>query len=304
METKIASLTTDLKKNQLHTEDLSRSYVLHERDLYNLAILALKGVESKRILKSNQSEGMDKSPSHQSEPEKEKEEKEAPPADVRGGQFTKKKMQPQTEAADKELKEELQKILKSNFFSIETKEILIHELLHKLHRDHNLGREREIVHSQSPHHKKYMKMGGGNTQKSKVELEEPKRTTQKQSWRIDNLSKKLRSAMENIKKHCQLPKQQQRHLKLVLHNIQRNFAIEKQQRLFSTDLQFFFQDNHIVSGTIRFPLPKLLAVFSLQRSQLFDFLSKRGKISKFTSREKRFLRRFSQMSNIKTDLLQ
>ena len=48
-EDKVATLTSDIKRNYVNDEDISRAYILHEKDLYSLVILALKGVRSKSM---------------------------------------------------------------------------------------------------------------------------------------------------------------------------------------------------------------------------------------------------------------
>ena len=52
-EDKVATLTSDIKRNYVNDEDISRAYILHEKDLYSLVILALKGVRSKSLSETN-----------------------------------------------------------------------------------------------------------------------------------------------------------------------------------------------------------------------------------------------------------
>ena len=53
MDDKIVTLASDMKKNYVDNEDLSRAYILHEKDLYSLVILALKGVRTKTLSETN-----------------------------------------------------------------------------------------------------------------------------------------------------------------------------------------------------------------------------------------------------------
>ena len=318
MDAKIASLTSDIKKNLVNSDDLSRAYVVHERDLYNLAILALKGVESKRLSKqTNDMESGTKTTVKDLQDGDRTEGKEAAPSNIQGGSKTTEEQRHEGQMNDNEWRSELKKILRSDFFSIEAKEILINELIEKFRRETNLAREREITLSLPPHKKGVVTMGGGTVSSPEPNVtESPKassshhishnhpvyQSNHAQSKNL-NFSDKLKRAKEEIKKNCLLTKRQKSHLKKVSDDIYKNFPISKKDRLFSTDLNFFFQDNHIVHGAHRFPLPKLLAVFALERSQLFSFLSKRGKLSKFSESEKKFLRKFSKMSSIRTNLV-
>ena len=314
MDAKIATLTSDIKKNFVGAEDLSRAYIIHEKDLYNLALLALKGIETRRgsekqheMMKDKES--LDLENSDKLMPTKTSQEGEnAANREMKGG------MGASHQAAqlehdnwsNDEMKKEVKNILRSDFFSIDAKEFLINDLLQKFRKEKTLQRERQII-QRSPPQIKGNFIGAGNFLNNESDSNESYRSikpeTNVKHFDTARFSCMITKAMNEIKRICKLRKEQALHLKTVASQIKTFLPLKKNDRCYSKDSKFFFQDNYIVNETVRFPLSKLLAVFALERAVLFKFLSSKGRVSKFSQREKTFLKKFSKMSGISSNLI-
>ena len=314
-EDKVATLTSDIKRNYVNDEDISRAYILHEKDLYSLVILALKGVRSKSLSETNKTtndkevsqEKSVKSTQTKPSPEDETLPPETLAPDMKGGNglIHSDNQVDQDQKLNEEMKDELKNILQSDFFSIDAKEFLINDLLRKLRRDKTLSREREMARRTPPSKIGYWN-GSGNCSADVPDSKIPVTKSIEnatQEPRNENLAQRIKMAMKDIRKVCQLNKKQNRHLKQVSQRIVNFLSMQRGNRFYSKDSKFFFQGTYIKSGTVRIPLVKVLAVFALDRSLLFQFLSSKGKVSKFSGREKLFLRNFSKTSDITCHLI-
>ena len=316
MDDKIATLTSDMKKNYVNNEDLSRAYILHEKDLYSLVILALKGVRTKTLSETNKTtndeevlqEKLVKSTQTKQIPEERTLAPEAPAPSMKGGNVLihAESQMDKDQKLNDEMKDELKNILQSDFFSIDAKEYLINDLLRKLKREKTLSRERELARVTPPTKVGYLN-GSGNWSDdvfdSKILVaKDMVVTTQKP--RTKNLTHRVKMAIRDIQKVCQLNKKQNGHLKQVSQYIVDFLSLQKGNRFYSKDLKFFVQGKYISSGTFKIPLIRLLAVFALDRPLLFQYLSSQGRVSKFSDQEKAFLKKFSKTSDITCHLVQ
>ena len=270
MDAKLSSLTSDLKQNFVTDDRLSRAYSIHEKDLYNLALLALKGVQIQKQssnLQDTQKEAQ--KPSENSENHKNTMEG---PLSL-DGSGKESHSEPETN-----IKSELKKILKSDFYSIEAKEFLIHDLMKKIQKESNLTKEREITKKQPTFIKRRNLIGAGKSRKE----EKPKKSPVSESVKTDCpsiqtiFSEKLNRAIANTEALCDLTEEQLRHLKKITRRVKDYFSLTRNNRLFTRDMKFFFQDNHVVNGAVRFFLPKLLAVLSIDRNSLFEYQYQSG----------------------------
>ena len=323
MDAKIATLTSDIKKNFVGAEDLSRAYIIHEKDLYNLALLALKGIETRRGFEkqhemAKNKESLENSDELNKESLENSDELMHTKTSEEGEKSVTSEMKGGMGASDQatqwerdnwpndEMKNEVKNILRSDFFSIDAKEFLINDLLQKFRREKTLHRERQIT-QRSPPQIKGNFIGAGNLTNHKSDSNESYGSTKPETnvkhFDTTRFSCMIMKAMNEIKRLCKLRKEQTLHLKTVAGKIKAFLPLIKNGRCYSQDSKFFFQDNYIVTGTVRFPLPKLLAVFALERAVLFRFLSSRGRVSKFSQHEKTFLKKFSKMSGISCNLI-
>ena len=317
MDDKIATLASDMKKNYVDNEDLSRAYILHEKDLYSLVILALKGVRTKTLSETNkmtndeeviQEKSVKSTQTKQISEEKTPEVPEAPAPNMKGGNILihTDSQRDKDQKLNDETKDELKSILQSDFFSIDAKEYLINDLLRKLKREKILSRERELARVTPPTKVGYLNGSGywsDDVFDSKMLATKNIVDTTREPH-TKNLAHRVNMAIKDIQKVCQLNKKQNGYLKRVSQYIVDFLSLQKGNRFYSKDLKFFVQGNYITSGTFKIPLTRLLAVFALDRSLLFHYLSSQGKVSKFSDQEKAFLKKFSKTSDITCHLVQ